>query len=225
MGRGTSKVGGGSGGSGGSSGGSSSGGGNNSKPTKARDIENMNEAQLDKEIKDAKSNISRAEKIMSKNDITDTADAKAMQNAFPLGVGGDGWSAERRKARNKGIERDAVKAKAYTEAYTQKKASETRLKNLEDAKKQVAGTGKTLKQIRKEKQAQAVKNTTKTLTWKTTQKGGWVNGAYRPKVISAGEFEIHGSDGLYSIFKNGTLLGRTDKLSKAKAYVENKKKK
>lgn len=197
--------------------------GNNSKPTKARDIENMNEAQLDKEIKDARANISRAEKIMSKNNITNNAAAKAMQDAFPLGVGGDGWSAERVKARNKGLERDVVKAKAYTEAYTQKEASETRLKNLENAKKQVAGTGKTLKQIREEKQAQAIKNTAKTLTWKTTQKGGWVNGAYKPKIISAGEFEIHGSDGLYSIFKNGTLLGRTDKLSKAKAYVERKK--
>lgn len=207
----------------GSSGVSGAGSGNNSKPTKARDIENMNEAQLDKEIKDARANISRAEKIMGKNNITNTADAKAMQDAFPLGVGGDGWSAERTKARNKGLERDVVKAKAYTEAYTQKETSETRLKNLENAKKQVAGTGKTLKQIREEKQTQAIKNTAKTLTWKTTQKGGWVNGAYKPKIISAGEFEIHGSDGLYSIFKNGTLLGRTDKLSKAKAYVERKK--
>ena len=213
MGRGKSKA----------SGGSASGGGNNLKPTKARDIENMNEAQLDKEIKDAKANISRVEKIMSKNNIINTADAKAMQKAFPLGVGGDGWSAERTKARNKGLERDAVKAKAYTEAYTKKETFETRLKNLEKAKKKVAGTGKTSKQIREENQTRAIKNTVKTLKWKTTQKGGWSNGGYKPKIISAGEFEIHGSAGLYSIFKNGNLLGRTDKLSKAKAYVERKK--
>lgn len=36
-------------------------------------------------------------------------------------------------------------------------------------------------------------------------------------------YEIHGSSGLYTIYKNGRMIGTTDKLSKAKAYAERKK--
>ena len=192
-------------------------------PTKARIIDNMNEAQLDIEIKDAKAAIARAEKAMDKNNITNSANAKALQEAFPLGVGGDGWSAQRKKARDKGLERDAKRAKQYTEAYNQKKAAEARLKSLENAKKQVAGTDKTLSQIREEATQKAIKETPTTLKWKTTQKGGWSNGAFAPKIISAGNFQIHGENGFYTIYENGKRLGSTDKLSKAKAYVERRK--
>lgn len=200
-----------------------SAGGGKQTPTNARDIENMNEAQLNQEIQNAKAAISRAEKVMGENDIANTAEARAMREAFPGGVGGDGWSKERIKARNKGLERDAVKAKRFTDAYSQKEAVETRLKNLENAKKQVAGTGKTVQEIKAEAVKKVVSSTPNTLKWKTTQKGGWNNGGYKPKIISAGKFEIHGSDGLYTIFENGKQIGRTDKLSKAKAFVEKRK--
>ncbi len=193
-------------------------------PTKAQIIDNMNEAQLDIEIKDTKAAIARAEKAMNKNNITNSANAKALQEAFPLGVGGDGWSEERKRARDKGLERDAKRAKQYTEAYSQKQAAEARLKSLENAKKQVAGTNKTLSQIREEATQKAIKETPTTLKWKTTQKGGWSNGAFAPKIISAGNFQIHGEDGLYMIYENGKQIGMTDKLSKAKAYVERRKK-
>ena len=192
------------------------------KATNARVIDRMNEAQLDNEIKNAKADIARAEKTMGKNTIVGE-EAKAMQKAFPVGVGGDGWSEARKKARDKGLERDVKKAKAYTEAYSQKAAAESRLKALEDAKKAVKGTGKTLNQISEEKAKKAVKETAKTMTWKTTQKSGWNNGAYKPKIIKSGNMEIHGDDGYYSIYKDGKLLGHTDKLSKAKAYAERKK--
>ena len=192
--------------------------------TNARAIDNMNEAQLDKEIARQETIISRAEKTMQKNNITNTAEAKAMQEAFPLGVGGDGWSAERRRAQQRGIERDTKKAAEYTQAYNTKRSAEARLKNLTDAKKEIQGTGKTLNQIREERAKQVVANTESTLKWTTTQKGGYTsNGGYQPKVIKAGSFEIHGSDGLYTIYKDGKRMGSTDKLSKAKAYAERHK--
>ena len=95
-------------------------------PTKARDIENMNEAQIDVEFRSTSADIARAEKAMGKNDITNTSDARAMREAFPLGVGGDGWSEEKKRAKARGLERDAVMAKKYTDAYSQKEAAEKR---------------------------------------------------------------------------------------------------
>lgn len=194
------------------------------KATNARTIENMNEAQLDKEIARQNAIISRAEKSMQKNNITNSQHAQAMQNAFPLGVGGDGWSAERRRAQLRSIESDTRKAANYAQAYDAKRNAEARLKSLTDAKNEIKGTGKTQSQIREEKAKQAVANTKNTLKWITTQKGGFTaNGGYQPKVIKAGVFEIHGSNGLYTIYKNGKRVGSTDKLSKAKAYAERNK--
>ena len=204
--------------------GSSKAGGTTQKATKARNIENMNEAQLNKEISKTQRTIDRANSTMNKNNISATSEAKAMREAFPLGVGGDGWSKERTKARNRGLEADANKAKRFTEAYSEKAAAETRLKALESAKKQVKGTDKTVSQIKTERTNKAVKDTQSTLKWKTTQKGGWANGGYKPKIIKAGNIEVHGSDGLYMIYENGKLLGRTDKLAKAKAYAERRSK-
>ena len=196
------------------------------KATNARSIDNMNEAQLDKEIEKTKAVINRADKTMDNNDIVNTQEAKAMQEAFPLGVGGDGWSEQRKRARDKGLERDAKKAKAFTEAYSQKESAETRLKALEKAKEKVKGTDKTLSEIKSQEVKRQVDSTKATLTWKTTQKGGWTSsGGYAPKIIKAGNIEIHGSSGLYTIFRDGVRVGSTDKLSTAKAFAERIKKK
>lgn len=192
--------------------------------TNARAIENMNETQIDNEIKNIKALITRLDKTMNKNDAYNSEENKAMREAFPVGVGGDGWSKQRIKARNKSIERDVKRASVYTEAYEQKESAKKRLETLEDVKKQISGTGKTQKQLNEERVQKAIKNTTTTLKWKTTQKGGWDNGAYSPKIIKAGNIEIHGSNGLYTIYQNGKRLGSTDKLSKAKAYAEKIKK-
>lgn len=192
--------------------------------TNARAIENMNEAQIDNEIKNIKVLITRLDKTMNKNDAYNSEENKAIREAFPVGVGGDGWSKQRIKARNKSIERDVKRASVYTETYEQKESAKKRLETLEDVKKQISGTGKTQKQLNEERIQKAIKNTTITLKWKTTQKGGWNNGAYSPKIIKAGNIEIHGSNGLYTIYQNGKRLGSTDKLSKAKAYAEKIKK-
>lgn len=187
--------------------------------TNARFIENMNEAQLKDEIARAKRDITRAEKTMDKNSITNTAEARAMREAFPLGYGG---KTEKQIAQmGKMNERDAHKAKTYTEAYSEKKSAETRIDKLEKALNQVKGTGKTQKEIRSEKTKQAVESAPKSLAWKTTSKGGYTsNGGYHPKIIKAGNFEIHGSSGYYSIYRDGKQVGSTNKLSTAKAYAE-----
>ena len=203
-----------------SGGGRGGGGAAKQAPTNAKLVENMNEAQLNSEIAKAKRDIKAAEKAMNANDITNTAEARAMREAFPLGVGGSGWTDQRRKAQARGLQRDLNKAVKFTEANKKKANAEARLKNLEKAKNEVKGTEKTQKEIRAEKSAKAVKSTPKTLSWKTTQKGGWNNGGYSPKIISAGDFQIHGESGLYSIYKGGKLVGRTNKLSSAKAYAE-----
>ena len=187
------------------------------KATNARDIENMNEAQLNKEIAKTQRTIDKLDSVMKKNSL-DSAESRAMREAFPLGVGMRTAAQQRKQAAIN--ERDVQKAKAYTDALDSKKAAETHLKALQDAKKQIAGTGKTQKQIREEKAKKAVANTPKTLKWKTTQKGGWVNGGFAPKIMKAGNVEIHSFGGIYELWKDGKQVGRTDKLSKAKAAAE-----
>ena len=194
-----------------------SGAGGKQKATNARDIENMNEAQLDKEIAKTQRTIDRLDAVMDKNSL-DSAESRAMREAFPLGVGMRTAAQQRKQAAIN--ERDVQRAKAYTDALDSKTAAETRLKALQDAKKKVKGTGKTQKQIREEKTKKAVASTPKTLTWKTTQKGGWVNGGYAPKIIKAGNVEIHSFGGVHELWKDGKQIGRTDKLSKAKAAAE-----
>ena len=172
------------------------------KATKAVAIENMNEAQLDKEIAATQRTIASLDKVMKSNSLDDS-ESRAMRGAFPLGVG---MRTEAQKKKQAAVnERDAKKAAKFTEALEKKKAAESRLKE---------------KQIKTEAVKKAVKETPTSLKWKTTQKGGWVNGGYAPKIIKAGNIEIHGSGGFYTIFKDGKQIGRTDKLNKAKAAAE-----
>ena len=189
--------------------------------TNAVQIENMNEAQIDKEIKKTQGIIDKANAIMSKNSIVD----KAMQDAFPLGAGGDGWSNAKKKAFYGKMEGDVNKAVKYTQAYERKTQAETQMKNLLKAKEEVKGTGKTQAEIREERKKAFVKNTESTMKWTTTQKEKFTGSTYSPKIIKSGDFEIHGSKGYYSIYKNGKKLGGTSKLSEAKAIAEKLKKK
>ena len=98
--------------------------------TNAVQIENMNEAQIDKEIKKTQGVIDKANAIMSKNSIVD----KAMHDAFPLGAGGDGWSNAKKKAFYGKMEGDVNKAANYMKAYERKTQAETKMKNLLKAK-------------------------------------------------------------------------------------------
>ena len=186
--------------------------------TNAIAVENMNEAQLDKEISTTKKRIAQLDKAMGKNAIGNDAESKGMSEQFPLGAGG--MSQAQIKKLGKKWDAEAQKAAKYVEAKEKQDALKKKLENLETAKKEVAGTGKTQAQLKQEQTQKQVKETAKTLTWKTTQKESWENGGYTPKIIQAGNIEIHGGNGFYRVFKNGKLVGTTDKLSKAKAAAE-----
>lgn len=190
--------------------------------TKAKSIENMNEAQLDLEIRKAERSLENAQNAMVKYG-TPTQYTQAMQEMFPLGAGGDGWSASRIAERNRDIEKTVNNATKFTEAYDKAKALQRQLKNLQDAKKAVAGTGKTQKEIADERLNEAVKSTAQTLKWKTVQKAEFSGYAYRPQIISAGDMRIEGGSGLYTVYKGDKMIGRTTKLSTAKALAERMK--
>lgn len=196
-------------------------GGAGQKPTNARQIEYMNEAQIDKEIRKEKSKIKSAENAMRRNDITQTAQNKALREDFPLGPGGG-----RMKEYSKRMSSDSKMAAKYVEAAKKRDSAETRIKALEKAKSIVKGTGKTESQIISERKKSIIASTPKTMSWKTTQKGGWTkDGGYMPKIIKSGNYEIHGSSGLYSIHEDGKKIWSTSKLSEAKTYVERRRKK
>ena len=114
-------------------------------------------------------------------------------------------------------------ATRFTEATKKRDDAQRRIEALQKAKNAITGTGKTMAEIRAEKERQAVASAGNTLKWKTVQKGSFSGSVYTPKIIKAGDIEIHGSDGLYTIYKNGKRVGSTDKLSKAKAWAERSK--
>jgi len=187
----------------------------NLTPTNALKIENMNEAQLDNEIEKTQREIDRLEKIMSNNKMSDN-----LSKDFPLGVGGSGWSAERKKQFSQSVERDTIKAKNYTDAYNEKESLNNRLNALNKAKDQIKGTGKTQEQLKQD----AINNTQSTLNWEK----GKIPSPYGKgtiNVIKANGYEIRSVDnGFYSIYKDGKSIGNTNKLKDAKAYVERKSK-
>lgn len=187
------------------------------KPTNAKAIENMNEAQLDNEIAKQQKIIASADKVMGNTPKSENI------GAMPLGQLTRGKT---QAQKDKIIERSTNQAKKFTEAYDKKKMAETTLKNLEQAKKSVKGTGKTQKQINSERTKKAVESAPKALKWKTTAKGGFTaNGGYQPKIIKAGNFEIHGTSGYYTVYRNGKQVGSVNKLSTAKALAERMNKK
>jgi len=183
----------------------------NLTPTNALKIENMNEAQLDNKIEKTQREIDRLEKIMSNNKMSDN-----LSKDFPLGVGGSGWSAERKKQFSQSVERDTIKAKNYTDAYNEKESLNNRLNALNKAKDQIKGTGKTQEQLKQD----AISNTQSTLNWEK----GKIQSPYGKgtiNVIKANGYEIRSVDnGFYSIYKDGKSVGNTNKLKDAKAYVE-----
>lgn len=181
-------------------------------PTKAKFIDKMNEAQLDIEIAKQESIIKSANRAMGNTPKSENI------GAIPLGQLTRGKT---QAQKDKIIERSTSQAKKYTDAYEKKKSAERTLKNLQKAKKEVTGTGKTQKELKEEQKKKMQSSTQQTLKWQTTSKGGWSNGGYSPKVIKAGNLEIHGSNGFYSIYKDGKLkMQGINKLSMAKTYAE-----
>lgn len=161
--------------------------------TNARSIENMNEAQLDKEIARSKKKIGSYDKAMSES---------------------------QKRTQFERMDRVVDKAVSYTSAYDKKQSAQNRLSELQKAKKQVSGTGKTQSQLSKSAKAAAAKSND-ALKWKTTNKGGYTSdGGYMSKEISAGSYKIRGSGGVFRIYDGSKQIGGASKLSDAKAFVE-----
>lgn len=187
--------------------------------TNARSIENMNEAQLDKEISKLQGKIKNLDSSMSRS-LEESGYSKSMREAFPLSSGGDGWSKAGRSRQGKERTASLKKAKNYVDARAQKETAAKRLSELQKAKKQVSGTGKTQSQLSKSAKAAAAKSGN-TLKWKTTNKGGYTaDGGYMSKEISAGSYKIRGSSGVFRIYDGSKQIGGASKLSDAKAFVE-----
>lgn len=165
--------------------------------TNARSIENMNEAQLDKEIARTKKKIGSYDKAMSES---------------------------QKRTQFERMDRVVDKAVSYTSAYDKKQSAQSRLSELQKAKKQVSGTGKTQSKLAAKAKSAAIKSAVKSsdaLKWKTTNKGGYTaDGGYMSKEISAGGFKIRGSSGVFSIYDGSRRIGGASKLSDAKAFVE-----
>ena len=187
--------------------------------TNARSIENMNEAQLDKEISNLQDKIKNLDSSMSRS-LEESGYSKSMREAFPLSSGGDGWSKAGRSRQEKERTASLKKAKNYVDARAQKEAAAKRISELQKAKKQVSGTGKTQSRLSKSAKAAATKSGD-ALKWKTTNKGGYTaDGGYMSKEISAGSYKIRGSSGVFRIYDGSKQIGGASKLSDAKAFVE-----
>lgn len=187
--------------------------------TNARSIENMNEAQLDKEISKLQGKIKNLDSSMSSS-LEESGYSKSMREAFPLSSGGDGWSKAGRSRQEKERTASLEKAKNYVDARAQKETAAKRLSELQKAKKQVSGTGKTQSQLSKSAKAATAKSGD-ALKWKTTNKGGYTSdGGYMSKEISAGSYKIRGSSGVFRIYDGSKQIGGASKLSDAKAFVE-----
>lgn len=191
--------------------------------TKARNVENMNEAQLDKEIQKIQDKIQNLDASMSRN-LEESGYSKAMRDAFPLSPGGAGWSTAGKTRQERERTASLQKSKKYVDARTQKEAAAKKLSVLQKAKKQVSGTGKTQSELATKAKNTAKKNASKSsdsLKWKTTNKGGYTaDGGYMSKEISAGSYKIRGSSGVFRIYDGSKQIGGASKLSDAKAFVK-----
>lgn len=101
--------------------------------TKARSIENMNEAQLDKEISKLQDKIKNLDASMSRN-LEESGYSKSMREAFPLSSSGDGWSKAGRSRQEKERTASLKKAKNYVDARAQKETAAKKLSELQSQK-------------------------------------------------------------------------------------------
>lgn len=111
-------------------------------PTKATAIENMNEAQIDIEIRRRNRSLGLAQSAMARYG-TPSQYQQAMLASFPLGAGGSGWTQARIDQRNRDIVQSVENARKFTEAYDRAQSLQRQIENLQNAKKDIAGTGKT----------------------------------------------------------------------------------
>lgn len=192
------------------------------KATNARDINNMNEAQIDKEIKKAERQLQSAKRQYEKN-IGESASSQAMRGAFPLGAGGlTKGDAERYVS--KVSKRELTRSKNVVEASQKMEDAQKRIERLQAAKTKIKGTNKTVSQLEKEKAEQRSKSTQTTMKWSTTQKSErTANGGLKPRIIKSGDYEIRGSS-ILRVTYSGKEIGVASNLKAAKELAENHKK-
>ena len=187
------------------------------KATRARAIENMNEAQLNSEIAKTTATRDRLRQTKEQTMNSLSSSMQRMHTETPLGFG----KQDRSKTVNNYVSRERNKflqsGKKLSETEDKLSAAEKRLSNLQRALNDVKGTGQT----QREKQEQPQKIAPKTMKWATTQKGEYSGGGYKPQIIKSGDYEIHGSSGYYRVYHNGKQLSTVSKLSEAKNFAEN----
>lgn len=115
------------------------------EPTKAKFVENMNEAQIDIEISKAQQALTKA-KADRKKYGAKTSTEQALQDTSPLGASWSNFGQARRET-SKMSESALSRGLKLESAIKKQESAERRLKELQSAKKRVKGTGKTLKEL------------------------------------------------------------------------------
>ena len=186
------------------------------KATNAKFVENMNEAQIQQEINKIQNKLDRLDKQIDKL-RTPTQYEQFMAENFPLGAGQTDKAGINRLAKSN--EKSLKNATQLKEALAEQETANKQLKILQNAQKQVQGTGKTQKEIQAQKEKSSIKNNAPTRKWSKTQKESFTGGGLTPQVMQSGDYKLVGKS-IIRIYKNNTLIGQTDKMSKAKAFVE-----
>lgn len=189
--------------------------GNGQKPTNARFVENMNAAQLDIEIDKTKRKLAAAAKQREAVSSSAASDA-ALREAFPLGTGGFS-RAQANKMAGSLAEKSASDGRKLSSAIDNQRTAEKRLDILQNARKQVGNSGKTVKQMSEAPKAKG------TMKWTTAQKESYSGGVLKPRILKSGSYEIRGKNVL-KVYVDGKHIGTASSLSAAKLIAERYKK-
>lgn len=170
-------------------------------PTHARDIENMNEAQIKRELASAKRRYKAAKAVISASRGEDAPDtAQINQNAV-----------QSRAARDASVKAYVNEQGKLAKAYQTEQEMKKRIIELNHAQRTVNGTGKTKAQVLKESKDSVAYASG---TWTKTRVGNQV-------VHSNGEYTIkHNTGGFYRLYRaDGTHVSDGRTMNEAKAYA------
>jgi hypothetical protein len=180
--------------------------------TNARAVENMNGAQLDKEIEKTKAELAAATVQRAAAGAEASAVGADMREAFPLGTAGLDRRSANKIAGNM-AERSVSAAKKLAASIDRQHNAEKRLETLQRARKEVGNSGKTQKQLRE------TPKTKGTMKWSIAQKESYSGGVLKPRILKSGSFEIRGKSVL-KVYHNGSHIGTAATLSAAKQIAE-----
>lgn len=172
--------------------------------TKARFIENMNDAQIDQEITKAQRRLERARADRAKYGQP-TAGEEAMRDAFPLGAGnGDDLEAQRRRIGAES-ERALKRGLALEAAIEAERQAQARLDAL-------------LAEKRRRAAPQEAPKPKADIKWKITQKQERISTGLKPQILTSGEYQIIGK-GVPRVYRNGVQLRTFSTVKAAKDWV------